>query len=158
MIKTMTQIIENESLDTIENALKAALDRSDESPFWAQKALPLAHAVLSVCVPLRDRNLLFDPEGNPSERLTPELLLRWCDLVSLKTLAFTLQQSNQTGKLVRTKYHDTAANRYEAVDLADLGSYLGGYMINLENESLDFPIAHYNLHIGVAGVLEKLMK
>lgn len=158
MIKSMRQILADDSIDAIENALKAALSRSDESPFWAQKALPLAHAILSVCVPLRDQKLLFDPEGNPVKTLTPELLLRWCDLVSLKTLAFILQQSNQSGKLVRTKYEETAANRYKAIDLADLGGYLSGYMVNLENESLDFPIAHYNLHIGIADVLEKLMK
>ena len=49
-------------------------------------------------------------------------------------------------------------HRYSPVDLSALGSYLSGYTVNLENEALDFPIAHYNLHTGIADVLQKLMK
>lgn len=158
MIRSMTQILANESVESIENALRAALERSDESPFWSQKVMPLAHAILSVTVPLRDQGLLFDPEGNPVQTLTPELLLRWCDLVSLKTLAFILQHSNQAGMLARTKYTEDMAKHYAAVDLSDLGNYLSGYMVNLENEAEDFPIAHYNLHIGIADVLAKLIQ
>lgn len=154
----MHQILADESLETIEKALQAALKRTDESPFWLQKALPFAHAVLSVCIPLRDQNLLFDPEGRPADSLTPQLLLRWCDLVSLKTLAFTLQKSNDSKFLLRTQYDQASAQQYEPVDLSVLGKYLSGYMINLEDESLDFPIAHYNLHIGIADVLAKLIK
>ena len=158
MIKTFAQILAQESLDTIEKTLHSALDNAGESPFWAEKTLPLARAVLSACIPLRDQGLLFDPEGNPQAVLTPTLLLRWCDLVSLKTLAFTLQKSNDAGKLLRTRYGADDAARYEPVDLSLLGAYLGGYMVNLENEALDFPIAHYNLHTGIAGVLRGLMK
>lgn len=154
----MTQILAEESIETIENALGAALEHANESPFWSQKVLPLAHAVLSVCVPLREQKLLFDPEGNPQQMLTPQLLLRWCDLMSLKTLAFILQQSNDTGELVRTRHDHESAMRYTPIDLSILGSYLSGYTVNLENESLDFPIAHYNLHTGIADVLSKLMR
>jgi hypothetical protein len=158
MIKTFAHLLAEDPIDTIESALKSALDNANESPFWSQKVLPLAHAVLSVLVPLRDRGLLFDPEGNPQASLTPELVLRWCDLLSLKTLAFTLQKSNDAGRLLRTKYDEAETRRYMPVDLSVLGTYLGGYMINLENEALDFPIAHYNLHTGIADVLQKLMK
>jgi len=158
MIKTFAQILSEEKIDTIEDALKAALDHANESPFWSQKVMPLAHAVLSVTVPLRDQHLLFDPEGNPQPSLSPALLLRWCDLVSLKTLAFTLQKSNTAGTLMRTKYGEAEAVEYAPIDLNVLGSYLSSYTINLENEALDFPIAHYNLHTGIADVLRKLMK
>lgn len=158
MIKTFAQILSQDKIDTIETTLKTALEHANESPFWSQKALPLAHAVLSVLVPLRDQGLLFDPEGDPQELLTPALLLRWCDLVSLKTLAFTIQKSNEAGRLLRTSYESGAADEYVPVDLTELGTYLSGYMVNLENEALDFPIAHYNLHTGISGVLEKLMK
>jgi len=158
MIKTFTQILAEENIDKIENTLKTALQHANESPFWSEKALPLAHAILSVCIPLRDQHLLFDPEGNPQASLTPALVLRWCDLLSLKTLAFTLQKSNDADMLMRTKYGTDAAERYEPVDLSDLGTYLSGYTVNLENEALDFPIAHYNLHTGIAAVLQKLMK
>jgi hypothetical protein len=158
MIKTFAQILSEDTTETIETTLKASLEHANESPFWAQKVLPLAHAVLSVLVPLRDQGLLFDPEGDPQASLTPALLLRWCDLVSLKTLAFTLQKSNEAGRLMRTSYGSSDAEAFIPVDLTDLGTYLSGYMVNLENEALDFPIAHYNLHTGIAGVLEKLMK
>lgn len=158
MIKTFSQILAENDIATIENALKAALERTDETPFWKEKSLPLAHAILSVALPLRDQGLLFDPEGNPRTVLTPELVLRWCDLVSLKTLAFTLQKSNDAGQLLRTKLETEQSKRYRPVDLSALGSYLSGYAVNLENEALDFPIAHYNLHTGIAGVLQKLMK
>lgn len=154
----MTQILAEDTIETIEDALKAALEHANESPFWSQKVLPLSHAILSVCVPLRDQHLLFDPEGNPQQTLTPQLLLRWCDLLSLKTLAFILQQSNEAGELVRTHYDRESAMRYKPIDLSTLGSYLSSYTVNLENESLDFPIAHYNLHTGIADVLSKLMR
>ncbi len=157
-MKTFAKILAEDERAAIVSALQSSLDRAQESPFWAQKVMPLAEAVLSVLIPLRDTGLLFDPEGNPRAELTPELLLRWCDLVSLKTLAFTLEKSNAAGKLERTSVDDEIAKHYEPVDLSELGSYLSGYSVNLENEALDFPIAHYNLHIGIADVLEKLMK
>lgn len=158
MIKPFARILADDPIEAIESAMKSALDRAGESPFWSQKALPLAHAVLSVLVPLRDQHLLFDPEGNPVQELTPPLLLRWCDLVSLKTLAFTLQKSNEAQTLLRTKLGADSAALYRPVDLTALGTYLSGYMVNLENEALDFPIAHYNLHTGIADVVAKLMR
>jgi len=158
MIKTFSQLLAEDDIPSIENALKAGLQHANESPFWSEKVLPLAHAILSVCVPLRDQGLLFDPEGNPQPALTAALVLRWCDLVSLKTLAFTLQKSNDAGQLRRTKLDPAQTQRYAPVDLSALGSYLSGYSVNLEDEALDFPIAHYNLHTGIADVLQKLMK
>ena len=68
MIKTFSQILAEDSIDTIEKTLKTALQHSNESPFWLEKALPLAHAVLSVTIPLRDQKLLFDPEGGADAR------------------------------------------------------------------------------------------
>lgn len=158
MIKSFSQILKDDTSDAISAALQAALERTDEAPFWALKTMPLAEALLSVLVPLREQHLLFTPEGDPQAELTPELLLAWSDLVSLKALAFTLQQSNDKGRLERTKYPEKEAGRYRAIDLSHLGRYLGGYTVNLENEALDFPIAHYNLHIGIAGALAKLMR
>jgi len=158
VIRTFSQILAEGTSEEILAALQAALDKADESPFWATKVIPLAEAVLSVLIPLRDRQLLFTPEGEPQETLTPELVLRWCDLVSLKTLAFTLQKSNDSGQLERTKHSAEEARRYRHVDLETLAKYLGSYTVDLKNESLDFPIAHYNLHVGISDVLSKLMK
>jgi len=141
-------------LSAILGALSASLDRLDEAPFWRQKTLPYVEAILSVLIPLRDQKLLFDPEGNPHEILTPALFLRWCDLMSLKTLAFTLAKSNDMGKLVRTKI---ISEVYTPIDLEILGTYLSGYTVNLVDETLDFPIRNYNLHIGISNLISKIL-
>ncbi len=73
------------------------------------------------------------------EELTPELFLRWSDFVSLKSLAFKIQKSNLD------------------IDLEMLGDYLARYNVNLEKESLDFPISSYNLHQGVSNVIKSLL-
>jgi len=135
-------------------AISATLDRLDEAPFWRQKTLPYVEAILSVLLPLREQKLLFDPEGNAHELLTPALFLRWCDLMSLKTLAFTLAKSNDMGRLVRTKIITEA---YVPIDLEIVGKYLSGYSINLDDESIDFPIRNYNLHIGISNLISKIL-
>lgn len=135
-----------------------ALERASESPFWTLKAVPLVSAQLSVLIPLRDQDLLFTPEGRPEPILTPELIHRYSDLVSLKWLAFTLQQSNEAGELKRTTYDARRARTYRPVPLDALGAYLAGYTIDLDDEMHDFPIAHYNLHTGIGDLILKLMK
>ena len=150
----MTTLLKSGNLTEILGAISATLERSDEAPFWRQKTLPFVEAILSVLIPLREQKLLFDPEGNAHETLTPALFLRWCDLMSLKTLAFTLAKSNDQGKLVRTKI---IAQTYQPIDLEILGKYLSGYTINLEDESIDFPIRNYNLHIGISDLITKIL-
>jgi len=157
MFKSMNQLLADGSRKDISSAMKLTLENSDEAPFWTEKTLPYADAILSVLIPLRDQNLLFTPEGKPEQLLTPELLIRWCDLLSLKTLAFTLQKSNTEGRLMRTRYNDDRASSYQTINLEEIGSYLSSYTVNLENESEDFPIAHYNLHIGITDVIKKLL-
>ncbi|RLA72876.1 MAG: hypothetical protein DRG24_01720 [Epsilonproteobacteria bacterium] len=157
MIRTMTQLIETASKADILSAVEAALNNTNESPFWAKRVIPYSDAILSVLIPLRDQNLLFNPEGEAREKLDKELILRWCDLLSLKTLAFTLQKSNQTGTLERTKIDAEDAKRYESIDLEQLATYLSNNSIHLENEAEDFPIANYNLHVGVTNVITQLL-
>jgi len=153
----MTQLIETASKADILSAVEAALNNTNESPFWAKRVIPYSDAILSVLIPLRDQNLLFNPEGEAREKLDKELILRWCDLLSLKTLAFTLQKSNQTGTLERTKIDAEDAKRYESIDLEQLATYLSNNSIHLENEAEDFPIANYNLHVGVTNVITQLL-
>lgn len=158
MIRSMAELLSGGNGDDILAAMQGALERSDESPFWAEKVMPLGGALLSVLLPLRERGLLFDPEGVPHDNLTPELFLRWCDLMCLKHLAFTLQASNRSGTLKRTKYTPQKSAEYQAIDLETLGSYLNSYSVDLDNEFADFPITHYNLHTGIAGVIRNLLK
>ncbi|MDD2370291.1 MAG: hypothetical protein PHQ90_13395 [Sulfuricurvum sp.] len=155
ILHTLDTLLKSGESAAILGAVSSALARSDEAPFWRQKSLPFCEAVLSVLIPLREQNLLFDPEGNPHTELTPVLFIRWCDLLSLKTLAFTLAKSNDAGKLLRTKID---SDSYQPVDLEILGKYLSGYSVNLSDEWVDFPITNYNLHIGMTSLLTKILE
>jgi len=142
--------------ETIVKIIEDELKTRNESPFWSDKVVPFSEAILSVLIPLRDNNLLFDPQNKPQETLTPELFFEWQDFLSLKTLAFTIQKSNAMKELQRTEYDTKDCARYEEIDLTLLGNYLARYTVNLEDELLDFPIANYNLHQGVSNVIESL--
>lgn len=158
VLHSMSTLLKSEDASAILGAFATAMDRSDDAPFWQQKSLPFAEAILSVLIPLRAQNLLFDPEGNPHAELTPMLFIRWCDLLSLKTLAFTLANSNREGKLVRTKLADDRCAAYEPIDLEILGKYLSSYTVNLSDEWVDFPITNYNLHIGMTSLITKILE
>jgi len=145
------------TLEDITKKLEDELTTRNESPFWKDKVVPFSRAILSILIPLRDMNLIFDPQGNGVTELTPELFLEWSDFVSLKMLAFTIQRSNTAKELTRTKLDPQRCKQYKEIDLKLLGDYLSRYTVNLENESLDFPIANYNLHQGVSNVIKSLM-
>ena len=151
------KLFEASNLETIVETISQELETRNESPFWADKVVPFSRAILSVLLPLRDMHLLFTPEGKYVERLTPELFLEWSDFLSLKTLAFTLAKSNESGELLRTSLPKEECQRYEPIDLKILGKYLSRYTVNLEREDLDFPIANYNLHQGVSNVIKSLL-
>jgi hypothetical protein len=154
----MNQLFQSASQEEILSAMKIALDNSNESPFWSEKVIPFSQAILSVLVPLREQNLLFSPEGEPQEELSSELFLQWCDLFSLRSLAFTLQKSNTSSMLKNSKYDTLTCKSYQKINLETLGAYLSSFMIDLENEMVDFPITHYNLHLGVTDLIKKLLK
>jgi len=147
----------NADVETVVKSIEDELKTRNESPFWADKVVPFSRAVLSVLIPLRDKGILFNPENKYEEKLTPELFLEWQDFLSLKTLAFTIQKSNLSGRLERTKLSEEECVKYEEIDLALLGDYLAHYTVNLENELLDFPISNYNLHQGVSNVIKSLL-
>ncbi len=157
MSHSLTQQLNTATIEEILSTIAKALTQSDEAPFWAEKTVPFVHAVLSVLIPLRDQQLLFTPEGRPCDTLTPELFIKWCDLVSLKLLAFTIQESNEARELRNTKYDTVDCLAYTPIELDTLGTYLSGYMINLENRDDDFPIAHYNLHVGITTVVKGML-
>lgn len=151
------KLFESENRIKIVDFLGSELASRNESPFWSDKVIPFSEAILSVLIPLRDAGMLFNPEGEAVSNLTPELFFKWSDFVSLKYLAFTIQKSNMAGELLRTKLENSVCKRYEEIDLKILGDYLARYRINLEKESLDFPISSYNLHQGVSNVIKSLL-
>jgi hypothetical protein len=150
-------LFQNGNLDEITSQLAKELEMRNESPFWADKVVPFSYAILSILIPLRDKNLLFTPEGKAADALTPELFLEWNDFLSLKTLAFTLAKSNEAKELLRTSLDKEKCKQYEPINLKFLGEYLSKYTVNLEREDVDFPISNYNLHQGVSNVIKSLL-
>lgn len=130
------ELFKNGSLDEIIEVLDIELQKRNESPIWKDRAIPFTTAILSVLIPLRDANKLFDPENKCVDELTPELFLRWSDFVSLKMLYFKFKGSD--------------------IDTDALGKYLFKNNVNLDREYLDFPIASYNLHQGLSNVIKSL--
>ncbi len=150
-------LFKSSDIQTILRTLEDELKSRNESPFWRDKVIPFSEAILSVLVPLREADMLFNPEGEAMDELTPELFFKWSDFVSLKTLAFTIQKSNDAGVLLRTTLDEAACKNYKSIDLKLLGAYLARYSVNLEDEFLDFPISNYNLHQGVSNVIKSLL-
>ena len=151
------ELFKNAGAEDIVNLLDSELKTRNESPFWTERVVPFSSAILSVLIPLRDSKMLFNPEGKSVDELTPELFLLWSDFVSLKTLAFTIQKSNDAGELLRTSLDLEVCKKYEEIELKLLGDYLAKNNVNLQNESLDFPISTYNLHQGVSNVVKSLL-
>jgi hypothetical protein len=149
-------LLQNSSQKKILENIEDKLKKSDEADFWKEKIIPYSEAILSVLIPLKEQNLLFSPEGKIVNSLDSELFYRWSDLVCLKTLAFTIQQSNEQNKLLRTDYKNVD---YKTIDLEKLGIYLSSNKVNLVDEdSLDFPISIYNLHQGMLTIIKNLFK
>ena len=135
MKQTSYNLFKSASLKEITDILDAELQTRNESPIWREKVVPFSTAILSILTPLRDENRLFNPEGKKEDELTPELFFAWSDFVSLKSLFF----------------------KVENVDRDILAAYLHKNGVNVENESLDFPISAYNLHQGVSNVIKSLL-
>ena len=151
------ELFKTANVEAIALEISQELQTRNESPFWSDKVVPFSTAILSVLIPLIDNKTLFDPQGKFIQELTPELFLDWSDFLSLKTLAFTIQKSNEAGELLRTKLDSAQRKEYKNIDLKILGAYLSRYTVNLEHENLDFPIANYNLHQGVSNVIKSLL-
>ena len=157
MTQESYELFKSSDMTTIVDTIEVELQTRNESPFWAEKVVPFSTAILSILIPLREMNMLFDAQGRIVEELTPDLFLEWSDFVSLKMLAFTIQKSNATGELVRTSLEAEVCKNYKEIDLNFLGDYLARYTVNLEDELLDFPISSYNLHQGVSNVIKSLL-
>ena len=157
MKKESYELFKTAKIEDILEVLETELSTRNESPFWTDKVIPFSQAILSVLIPLREKDMLFNPQGNEVDELTPELFFEWSDFVSLKTLAFTIQKSNIAGELLRTNLDSSTCREYKEIELKLLGDYLARYTVNLEDENLDFPISNYNLHQGVSNVIKSLL-
>lgn len=138
--------------------LQEALDASQESDFWKKSLIPATKTILATLLSLQSQGLLFTPEGKPLKQLTLTELLRWYDLVSLKSLAFILDQSNQAQKLLRTTYTEEQAARFTPLSLEALSAHLIQYSIALDDELADFPNRFYVQHQELGHIVNRLMK
>ena len=155
MNDNFTKLLQNSSQEAIIKVLEDKLKNSEEPDFWKEKILPFTQAILSVLLPLKEQNLLFNPEGQIVNTIDSELFYRWTDLVCLKTLAFILQESNEKNTLVRTDYNNV---KYSYIDLEKLGTYLSSNRVNIiDEDSLDFPMSIYNLHQGMITIIKNLL-
>jgi len=156
MNDNFTKLLQNSSQEEIIKVLEDKLKNSEEPDFWKEKIIPFTEAILSVLLPLKEQNILFNPEGQIVNTIDSELFFRWSDLVCLKTLAFIIEQSNEQNKLVRTEYKNV---EYKTINLEKLGVYLSSNKVNLVDEdSLDFPLSIYNIHQGMITVIKNLFK
>lgn len=154
----MQNLLWHSNKEQILDALAHKVESSDEAPFWKEKAIPFTAAILSVLLPLRDQDLLFTPEGEYAPELSTKLLLDWMDLLSLKTLLFTLHLSNEASKLLRTKVSEDKAYGYKPIDVEPLARYLSMQNVDLSKEELDFPISSYNIHQGIKNIIAPLLQ
>ena len=155
MNDNFTKLLQNSSQEEIIKVLEDKLKNSEEPDFWKEKILPFTQAILSVLLPLKEQNLLFNPEGQIVNTIDSELFFRWSDLVCLKTLAFIIQESNEKNTLVRTDYNNV---KYSYIDLEKLGTYLSSNRVNIiDEDSLDFPMSIYNLHQGMITIIKNLL-
>ena len=156
MNDNFTKLLQNSSQEEIIKVLEDKLKNSEEPDFWKEKIIPFTEAILSVLLPLKEQNILFNPEGQIVNTIDSELFFRWSDLVCLKTLAFVIQESNEKNELVRTDYKNV---EYKVINLEKLGVYLSSNKVNLVDEdSLDFPLSIYNIHQGMITVIKNLFK
>ena len=63
MNESTIELFKSRNVEDITTALDITLQSRNESPFWMDKVIPFSRAVLSILVPLRDQDLLFNPEG-----------------------------------------------------------------------------------------------
>ena len=155
MNDNFTKLLQNSSQEEIIKVLEDKLKNSEEPDFWKEKIIPFTEAILSVLLPLKEQNILFNPEGQIVNTIDSELFFRWSDLVCLKTLAFIIEQSNEQNKLVRTEYKNV---EYKTINLEKLGVYLSSNRVNIiDEDSLDFPMSIYNLHQGMVTIIKNLL-
>ena len=155
MNDNFTNLLQNSSQEEILEILKVKLEQSEEPDFWKEKIIPFTEAILSVLLPLKEQNILFNPEGQIVNTIDSELFFRWSDLVCLKTLAFVIQESNEKNELVRTDYKNV---EYKVINLEKLGVYLSSNRVNIiDEDSLDFPMSIYNLHQGMVTIIKNLL-
>jgi len=123
--------------DEITDIIGNMLDTSGDNAFWSGRALTMMKALLSILIPLRDKDILFDPKFNKKDILTLDLLVKWIDLQNLKTLYFLIKRSNDLGYLDIDGWPQEWKKRYEPINIDRLESYLTSVYLDIHDEDAD---------------------
>lgn len=152
------ELLKSASKEKILKELDTKLQNSKEAEIWTSKVIVYTSAILSILIPLREQNLLINPEGRVLKELNCDEFFRWCDMVSLKTLAFRIEASNEASMLTNSRYELCDAEKYKSIDLEELAHYLVTCKVDLEDIDKDFPIVQFNVHRGVTQLIKELME
>jgi hypothetical protein len=123
------------SADDVIDIIGTMLDTSGDNAFWSGRALIMMKGLLSLLIPLRDADLLFDPQGNKVNVLTFSEIMRWIDLQNLKELYFTIRESNDLGYLDVDGMTSEEKKRYpdSGVSIDRLEGYLTSVYVDIHN-------------------------
>jgi hypothetical protein len=128
--------------DEVSDIIGNMLETEGDNAFWAGRALAMMKGLLSVVVPLRDMELLFDAKGNKVNVLTFDLLNNLIDLTNLKELYYIIREANgeEPGDEVKIRderilkaYDDEDIKKYRKIDISRLEAYLSSVYVSIHD-------------------------
>lgn len=143
----------DEIIDNLINKLEESGYITGDNAFWFGRALAMMKGLLSVLIPLCNKGILFDKNGNKIKLLTFSFISEWIDIESLKSLYFLAKKV----KKGEEKIHMTSPND---LDISKLEQYLSSIYLNIEDEEESIKnttlLQHNNSLMMWKEILEKL--
>ncbi len=116
---TMNPLLSGDT-DEIIDVIGNMLETGGDNAFWAGRALSMMKGLLSLLVPLRDREMLYDPGSSTSPKdckiepiFTFKVLNKFLDLEALRNLYFYIKDLN-SGVVNKSGWEYTDVSRMEA--------------------------------------------
>lgn len=142
--KINNEVLSSNNVDEIIDSLRNKLEKSGymtgDNAFWFGRALAMMKGLISVLIPLCDKGIMFDKDGNKVKLLTFSFISEWLDIESLKSLYFLAKKV----KKGEEKIHMISAND---LDISKLEQYLTSIYLNVEGEEeniKDATLLHHN--------------
>lgn len=125
---TMNPLLSGDT-DEIIDVIGNMLETGGDNAFWAGRALSMMKGLLSLLVPLRDRNMLYDPGSakTPAECkieyiFTFKVLNKFLDLEAMRNLYFYIKEMNAK-----------MSNSWEYVDCSRMEAYMASCSVPLSD-------------------------
>lgn len=125
---TMNPLLSGDT-DEIIDVIGNMLETGGDNAFWAGRALSMMKGLLSLLVPLRDRNMLYDPGSakTPAECkiehiFTFKVLNKFLDLEAMRNLYFYIKELNSK-----------MSNDWEYVDVSRMEAYMASCSVPLSD-------------------------